>query len=133
MPKDAAKPVPVMLFDGECGLCQRLVRVLCQDCREPYPAVGTELKSLGLELPQGQQIYRAKGCGTCDHMGYRGRTGIYELLVLDDELRRRIGDGISQQELAEKARSKGWRSYREEGGAKIFSGITTADEVLQAG
>jgi type II secretory ATPase GspE/PulE/Tfp pilus assembly ATPase PilB-like protein len=84
-------------------------------------------------LPAGQQIYRAKGCDGCDHTGFRGRTGIYELLVLDDELRRAIGDGISQQELVEKARSKGWRSYREEGVAKILDGVTTVEEVLQAG
>jgi general secretion pathway protein E len=112
---------------------QRLVRVLCQQCREPYPAAGTELQSIGLELPRGETIYRAKGCGACDHTGYRGRTGIFELLVLDDDLRRGIGDGISQQELANNARSKGWRSYREEGVAKILNGITTVDEVLQAG
>jgi len=112
---------------------QRLVRVLCEQCREPYPATGTELQPLGMELPKGDTIYRAKGCGACDHTGYRGRTGIFELLVLDDELRRGIGDGISQQALADKARLKGWRSYREEGGIKILKGITTVDEVLQAG
>jgi len=114
-------------------VAQRLVRVLCEQCREPYLSSGTELLTLGLELPQGATIYRAKGCGACDHTGYRGRTGIYELLVLDDDLRHRIGDGISQQELVAVARAKGWHSYREDGGIKILTGITTVDEVLQAG
>ena len=114
-------------------VAQRLVRALCPQCREPYPSSGTELQALGLELPQGETIYRAKGCGACENMGYRGRTGIFELLVLDDELRRVIGEGIGQQALADIARSKGWRSYREDGGIKILSGITTVDELLQAG
>jgi general secretion pathway protein E len=114
-------------------VAQRLVRVLCQQCREPYPASGTELQSLGIELPPGEMIYRAKGCVACEHMGYRGRTGIFELLVVDDELRRGISDGISQQALADLVRPKGWRSYREDGGLKILDGVTTVDEVLQAG
>jgi general secretion pathway protein E len=114
-------------------VAQRLVRVLCRQCREPYSANGTELQPLGLELPRGQQIYRAKGCGACDRMGYQGRTAIFELLVVDDELRRAIGDGLGQQALAEIVRPKGWRSYRDEGVTKIINGVTTVDEVLQAG
>ena len=114
-------------------VAQRLVRVLCRQCREPYSANGTELQPLGLELPRGQPIYRAKGCGACDRMGYQGRTAIFELLVLDDELRRAIGDGLGQQALADIVRPKGWRSYRDEGVTKIINGITTVDEVLQAG
>ncbi len=114
-------------------VAQRLVRVLCNKCREPYPASGTELLSLGLELPKGQTIYRAKGCATCDNTGYHGRTAIFELVVLDDELRRGISDGLNQQALADIARSKGWHSYREDGVTKILNGITTVEEVLQAG
>ncbi|MGD0016891.1 MAG: GspE/PulE family protein [Verrucomicrobiia bacterium] len=113
-------------------IAQRLVRVLCPQCREPYKATGKELLSLGMELPLGETIYRAKGCAACDHTGYQGRTALFELLVVDDVLRQAIGDGLSQQALADIVRPKGWRSYREEGGLKILNGITTVDEVLQA-
>ncbi|SRR5579862_359699 len=114
-------------------IAQRLVRVLCNACREPYACSGGELDAIGLGLPPGETIYRAKGCPECSQTGYLGRTGIFELFVLDDELRRAVSRQDGEAELLELARAKGFRAYRESGGEKILLGITTVDEVLQAG
>ena len=113
-------------------LAQRLVRVLCRECREAYEATGTELSEIGLALEPGRRIYRAVGCETCDSIGYRGRTGIFELLVLDEELRKAVNEGANEQVLAEMAARKGLRPYREDGVEKILSGITSVEEVIRA-
>ena len=112
---------------------QRLVRVVCPACRKPVKATGTELSDVGLAIPAGQQIYQAHGCDKCDDSGYQGRTAIFELLVMNDVLRRAITDNASQSELADLAVQQGFRSYRADGLTKILSGITTVEEVLQAG
>jgi type II secretory ATPase GspE/PulE/Tfp pilus assembly ATPase PilB-like protein len=113
-------------------VAQRLVRVLCKECREAYEATGTELSEIGLTLEPGRRIYRATGCETCDNIGYQGRTGIFELLVLDEELRKAINDGANEQVLGEIATRKGLRPYREDGAEKVLGGITSAEEVIQA-
>jgi general secretion pathway protein E len=113
-------------------VAQRLVRVLCKECREPYQSTGAELKDIGLTLPAGQRIYRAGACEACDHTGYQGRSGIFEMLVLDEELRKSINDSTSQQVQFEIIRKKGFRTYREDGVDKILAGITSVEEVLQA-
>lgn len=113
-------------------VAQRLVRVLCKKCREEYASTGTELNEIGLALTPGRRIYRAVGCEACDNTGYQGRTGIFELLVLDQELRKAIGDGANELTLFEMASAKGLRSYYDDGGDKVLSGVTSAEEVIQA-
>lgn len=113
-------------------VAQRLVRVLCKECREPIKTTGKELEDLGLELPINQVIYKAKGCEACDGTGYQGRTGIFELLVVDEELRKAINEGKNQQDMYALIRGKGFRSYFEDGVDKILSGTTTVEEVIQA-
>jgi general secretion pathway protein E len=113
-------------------VAQRLVRVLCKECREPYEATGTELDEIGLSFDPGSRIYRATGCEACDSIGYQGRTGIFELLVLDEELRKAVNDGVNEQVLSEMAARKGLRPYREDGAEKILMGITSVEEVIQA-
>jgi len=85
-----------------------------------------------LTLPAGKTIYKAGGCDNCDMTGYQGRTGIFELLVLSEPIRRAIHDGIDQQQLRKMAEEQGCRPYREDGVMKILNGVTTAEEVLQA-
>ena len=80
-------------------MSQRLVRVLCPACREAYPSTGHELAEIGLELPAGETIYRAKGCRQCEGTGYIGRTGIFEMLILDEELREHVNAGASEDAL----------------------------------
>jgi general secretion pathway protein E len=111
---------------------QRLVRIVCHECRESYPATGNELADIGLEVPADRRLFRATGCEACDHTGYQGRTGLFELLVMDEALRKAVNDGVSQQELGELASRKGYRRYRTDGLEKILNGVTTVEEVLQA-
>lgn len=113
-------------------LAQRLVRVLCPECRKPYPAEGAELESVGLSFEPGTTIYAPQGCDACHGTGFRGRTGIFELLVLDDEFRRAFSEGADETALATRAAERGFRNYRYDGAEKILMGITTVEEVLKA-
>jgi len=113
-------------------VAQRLVRVLCRRCREAVLTKGAELSEIGLTLPAGKTIYRAGGCDHCDMTGYQGRSGIFELLVLSEPMRKAIHDGADQQRLRELAGQQMYRPYREDGVEKILSGATTVEEVLQA-
>jgi len=113
-------------------VAQRLVRVLCKQCRQACAATGTELHDVGLALKPGSKIYQAVGCEACDHTGYQGRTGIFELLVMDEELRRAVTDSVDEQTLFVIASEKGLRSYYDDGADKVLSGITSAEEVLRA-
>ncbi len=113
-------------------VAQRLVRVLCPTCRKSYEATGKELLDLRIELPEGSLIYQAVGCDACDQTGYLGRTGLFELLVVEDELRQAITDGASHETLMEIAKRRGLHPYHEDGALKVLLGITSIDEVLQA-
>jgi general secretion pathway protein E len=113
-------------------VAQRLVRVLCRRCREVVLTTGAELDEIGLKLPVGKTIYRAGGCDNCDMTGYQGRSGIFELLVLNEPLRKATHDGADQQRLRELAGQQTYRPYREDGVEKILTGATTVEEVLQA-
>ena len=113
-------------------LSQRLVRVLCPDCRRPTVTVGNELAEIGIELPSGQTIYEPGGCRRCDSSGYLGRTGMFEMLVLDEALRQEINNGTPEDEFARSARTGGYREYREDGAEKVLRGITSVEEVLKA-
>jgi general secretion pathway protein E len=113
-------------------VAQRLVRVLCKECSEAYAATGAELNEIGLDFEPGSRIYRAVGCERCDSTGYQGRTGIFELLVMDEELRKAVNDGANEQVLLKMASGKGLRSYYCDGAEKILLGITSVEEVMQA-
>ena len=113
-------------------VAQRLVRVLCRECRQAYAATGTELHDVGLALVPGSEVYRAVGCDACDQTGYQGRTGIFELLVIDEDLRRAVTDSLDEQTLFVMASERGLRSYYDDGADKVLSGITSVEEVLRA-
>ena len=113
-------------------LGQRLVRVLCPHCRAAYPCLGNELESIGITFSAGETIHRAVGCRKCEGTGYIGRTGAFEMLLFDEELRQAVTDGMAENAFTELARSKGFREYREDAAEKVLLGITTIDEVLQA-
>ena len=108
-------------------LAQRLVRVLCSDCRRQRPATQAELDFLA----EGSAIvFEARGCEGCGQSGYRGRTGIYELVAIDDAMRQLIHDRTSELELVRHARLS-CPSIREDGKGKILAGITSVQEVLR--
>jgi general secretion pathway protein E len=105
-------------------LAQRLVRVICKHCRRP------EGKRLA---PDGQEIqtYRGAGCENCFGSGYAGRVGIFELMELNDEIRRLIVKNADAVDITNAARRNGMRSLREDGWMKVANGVSTADEVMR--
>ena len=106
---------PFLLASSLIGVgAQRLVRKLCTECRKPFAADAAQLHALGL-APTGGTLYTAQGCSACKGSGYRGRTGIYELLTVDDDLRRLIHDRASEQTLRSHVVSRGMRSLRDDG------------------
>jgi len=80
----------------------------------------------------GGTIYRPKGCPACRDTGYIGRTGIFEMIVFDEDMREAVTSGADERTLAELARTKGYRSYRADGAEKLLLGITSTEEVLLA-
>jgi general secretion pathway protein E len=114
-------------------LSQRLVRRLCAHCKTPYTPDNAVLQSSGLGrfwVP-GQPVYRAVGCEHCRGSGYSGRTGVHELLVLDDALRRSILDGADAGSLHAQAQAAGMLSLYDDGLRKVAAGQTSLDEVLR--
>lgn len=122
---------PFLLSSSILGvLAQRLVRRLCKHCCEGHPATEKEQQILALSAPQHPLIYRAIGCTKCNFSGYKGRTGIHELLVVTDEVRELIQNGASEQ-VVEKVIRKTSVSIRDDGIAKALAGQTTLEEVFR--
>lgn len=122
---------PFLLSSSLLGvLAQRLVRVLCPQCKEAYQADEAECALLGVSSVTPPTLYHARGCAHCHQQGYRGRTGIYELVVFDDHLRTLIHNAASEQDMTRHARSLG-PSIREDGRRKVLEGATTVEEVLR--
>ncbi len=114
-------------------LAQRLVRTLCSHCKQPdtLPAAAVEGSGLKRFLREGSPIYRAVGCEHCRGTGYKGRTGIHELMVIDEPLRRAIIEGQDANALHAMAAKSGMLSLYDDGLRKVASGVTTLDEVLR--
>jgi general secretion pathway protein E len=111
-------------------MAQRLVRVLCDHCKEPYQASAIELQKLGYTENENITLHRPVGCNKCSHLGYSGRIGIYEVVEINDEIRRLIHDHASEQELDLCAR-KYSKSIYEDGKRRVLAGETTLEEVLR--
>ncbi|MEM1112411.1 MAG: type II secretion system ATPase GspE [Pseudomonadota bacterium] len=111
-------------------MAQRLVRVLCPDCKESVEATPSELELMGLTADESVHIHHARGCAKCNHSGYRGRTGIYELIEISDELRLMIHEGASEQEMLAQARRQ-CPGIQEDGRRRILAGDTSIEEVLR--
>lgn len=121
---------PFLLASSLSGvLAQRLVRCLCSDCRVAYAPDNAELALLKSAHPP-KNIYRAVGCPACGGTGYKGRIGIYELLVIDDEIRRLVHDRNSEQLIRSYANSKGMLDLRQDGVRWVESGLTSLEELL---
>ena len=122
---------PFLLSSSLLGvLAQRLVRRLCKDCKEQHPATEKEQQLLGLHGVENPLVYRPVGCPTCNQSGYKGRTGIHELLVVTDEVRELIQNGASEQAV-EKAIRKTSASIRDDGISKALAGQTTLEEIFR--
>ena len=130
---DIGIPPFLLASSLRCIMAQRLVRVICEKCKEPYAPTESELKGLGAtEAAQfaNVQLYRGKGCNACGQSGYFGRKGIYEIFVITEEVQSLIYKHLPTSELRIKARELGMRTLREDGLRKVLSGITTLEEVI---
>ena len=122
---------PFLLSSSLGGvLAQRLVRLLCPTCKQAHTASAADCETLGVSAADAPTIYTPVGCPKCNHIGYRGRTGIYEMIEVDDTLRNMIHDGASEHQMEEYARKR-TPSIRHEGMLRVLAGDTSLEEVLR--
>lgn len=114
------------------ALAQRLVRSICQNCKQPHEPTSAELAVLGITAEQatGASFMKGAGCKKCGDKGFRGRKGVFEIFQVNNEIEEMIYNNVSIVELRGKAREMGMRSMRSDGFRKVLAGITTLDEVL---
>ena len=116
-------------------MAQRLIRVICKECKEPDPAPDRfMLKRAGHHRRrpgQGQHVYHGKGCNRCSDTGYRGRQGIFEMMDMNNELRELAFNRAPTNQLRKAARAAGMRNLLDDGKLKILRGVTTPDEIAR--
>jgi type IV pilus assembly protein PilB len=127
--------VPPFLV-GSClnlVMAQRLTRKICQHCKEPYDPEESELQMLGIDKKflAGRPFYRGRGCAHCRNTGYYGRSGIFEILEMRQNIRRLVFENANQDEIKKQATENGMLSLRDSAFRKIFAGITTSHELLR--
>ncbi|ARN75593.1 type II secretion system ATPase GspE [Oceanicoccus sagamiensis] len=123
---------PFLLATSLIGvLAQRLVRVLCEECKQQQAPTVLDKEFLGDVLEPESKIYGPVGCDHCNHQGYKGRTGIYELLIVDEQIRQLIHNEAAEEDIVKAMRVKSMQSIRADGRARILDGVTTVEEVLR--
>jgi type II secretory ATPase GspE/PulE/Tfp pilus assembly ATPase PilB-like protein len=111
---------------------QRMVRRICTNCRTPYQLTEEDLQAVNSELsPPLPTFYTGTGCNLCAGTGYRGRTGIFELLVMSETIRNMLRDGVSTGTIKERAIAEGMVTMRRDGMRKAAEGITSVSEVIR--
>jgi len=110
-------------------VAQRLVRKICPDCKKPFRPEKSVLEKFG--LPQDQIFWRGSGCSSCMRSGYKGRTGVFEILVMDGEIRRLLTSGADSVTIKEVAVKRGMTTLFDDGLSKVRKGLTTLDEVMR--
>src|SRR6202008_1369362 len=115
-------------------MAQRLVRKVCRKCAAPYIPTEAEMRALGLDAATiaNATPMKGKGCADCSNTGCRGRFGVFEIFVIDDEARKLIYEKVPTSVLRSRAREMGMRTLREDGVRKAQAGLTTADEVIRS-
>jgi general secretion pathway protein E len=122
---------PFLLASSLAGvLAQRLMRLLCKDCKKPMLASAKECELLGVDQASSPVIYHAVGCANCRHTGYAGRSGVYELIAIDEPLRTMIHDRAPEQQIRKYARES-YPSLRQDGFRRVLSGETSLEEILR--
>jgi type IV pilus assembly protein PilB len=131
--KDMGVPTFLITATVEAILAQRLVRRICPECREEVEPTDDMLVELDLKRNdiKSKKFYRGSGCSSCNNTGYKGRVGLFELLIMDDELREMIMANAPTDDLRGRAQSKGMKLLRDAGMEFIFDGTTTAEEVIR--
>ncbi|MCX5749503.1 MAG: ATPase, T2SS/T4P/T4SS family [Candidatus Saganbacteria bacterium] len=125
---------PFLVSSSVIGIqAQRLVRKICKSCKESYTPSEKTLKDLGIEDTKGKIIfYRGKGCKNCKCTGYKGRIGIYELLIMNEKIRGLVLERNSVDAIRKAAQEAGMKTLREDGLKKAFDGVTSIEEVIRA-
>ena len=115
-------------------MAQRLVRKVCKKCGQPYQPPQSELQALNIDAAQAASatFRKGRGCPECNKTGYRGRMGIFEIFVIEDEVRKLIYEKVPATVLRARARELGMRTLREDGTRKVLAGLTTPEEVIRA-
>lgn len=122
---------PFLLASSLTGvLAQRLIRLLCKDCKKPMVATARECALLGVEESSSPVIYQSVGCPNCRYSGYSGRSGVYELIAIDESLRTMIHDRVAELEMRKYARGL-FPSLRHDGYRRVLMGDTSLEEVLR--
>jgi general secretion pathway protein E len=122
---------PFLLASSLVGvLAQRLMRLLCDDCKKPMLATTKECELLGVSESESPVIYHPVGCSNCRHTGYSGRSGVYELIAIDEPLRTMIHDRSPEQQMRHYARSL-YPSLRQDGFRRVLEGETSLEEILR--
>jgi len=123
---------PYLVASSVVGiLAQRLIRVIDNDCKIEYQPDKEYLKDLRFKISNGEKFYKGKGCDKCLNTGYYGRSGIYELLVMNEPLKKIIMDHAMTSEIKAAAIANGMRTLREDGWEKVKEGLTTIDEIIK--
>jgi type IV pilus assembly protein PilB len=112
---------------------QRLVRRICTNCKTEYEPTREQLMELNLtpEQLKGRPFFYGEGCDKCNNLGFKGRTGLYELLIMNDDLRDMVSRGASTDAIRQYTRKLGMASLRDTGLRALFGGTTTLDEVVR--
>jgi len=113
-------------------VAQRLVRIICNDCKEAYIPANEMLDNIGLETEfSGKTLYRGKGCAKCHYTGYRGRRGIFEFLIMDQEMKKMVLSTSDANQIRQKAVEKGMVTLMVDGIKRVVEGITTIEELYR--
>jgi type IV pilus assembly protein PilB len=119
----------------DCVLAQRLARRLCKECKEPYTATREMLRKNDFpsELAESDDVtlYHAKGCSRCNGTGYKGRLGLYEVMIVSEAIRRLTVERKSADEISRVAAAEGMRTLREDGIDKVVAGVTSIEEIAR--
>ncbi|MGL4421710.1 MAG: GspE/PulE family protein, partial [Gemmataceae bacterium] len=112
---------------------QRLIRKVCQNCRTPYDPTREQLLELNMkpEDLKGRKFYYGEGCDKCNNLGFKGRSGLYELLVLDDDIRDMVSRGASTDQVRVHCRKSGTKSLRDAGMEALYSGLASLEEIVR--
>jgi type IV pilus assembly protein PilB len=131
--KDMGVPTFLITATVEAILAQRLVRRICPECREEVDITDDQLAELEMtrDEMEGKKFYRGAGCNSCSNTGYKGRVGLFELMIMDDELREMIMQNAQADHLRNKAKEKGMVLLRDAGMDFMYDGTTTVEEVIR--
>ena len=112
-------------------IAQRLVRKICPQCRKAYTPTDDELDRLGIEREEGMQFYKGEGCPSCFHTGYKGRTGVFEIFLVNREIRHMIMDRADHDAIMEAAKKDGFKTLSQRCIELVLSGETTVEEAVR--